>query len=523
VRKTGPVTQREFVLDEGATLVSTTDLKSRITYCNPAFVAVSGYAREELIGQPHNLIRHPDMPAEAFRDMWATLESGQPWTALVKNRRKSGDHYWVRANVTPVLDGGRIAGYMSVRTKPSRDEVAAAEALYARMRGEAAAGRIVTTLYRGDVVMRTLPARVGRWLRPGHSAKIAIAAAASPLAVGGVAILAGAPALPVLGAGIVAAVLTAWWQRSLAVAPLARATEVANRLAAGDLLQRGIATARADEAGLLMRALAQLNVNLQAVVGDVRREVEGVHTAAREIAGGNHDLSSRTESQASNLQETAAALEQFTATIRQNAEAARTAAGLAQQASDVARRGESTAEDATRRMEEIRRSSGRIVEIISVIDGISFQTNILALNAAVEAARAGEAGRGFAVVAAEVRQLAQRTSAAAREIKTLIEDSAQKVDTGAQLVAGTGATVQQTLEAVERVTQLVSDISRASEQQSTGVVQVNAAVANLDTLTQQNAAMVEELAATSSALSGQAEEVSEAIRIFRTQASAVAA
>ena len=175
-----------------------------------------------------------------------------------------------------------------------------------------------------------------------------------------------------------------------------------------------------------------------------------------------------------------------------------------------------------RRMDEIRQSSGRIVEIIGVIDGISFQTNILALNAAVEAARAGEAGRGFAVVAAEVRQLAQRTSGAAREIKGLIEDSAHKVAAGTKLVGDTGVTVQQTLDAVQRVTQLVSDISMASEQQSTGVIQVNAAVANLDTLTQQNAAMVEELSAAASSLSGQAEVVAEAVRIFRTGALAAA-
>jgi len=522
VRKTGPITQREFLLDDGATLVSSTNLKSRITYCNPAFVAVSGYAREELIGQPHNLIRHPDMPAEAFRDMWATLEAGEPWTGVVKNRRKSGDHYWVRANVTPVIENGRITSYLSVRTAPSRDEVAAAEALYAHMRGEASAGRIVTTLRRGEVVLRTPAARLLRWLRPGHGAKVAMAAGLPPLAVAGAALLAGAPLLPVLGAGVGAALLGAWALRALAIAPLARATGAANRLAAGDLMQPDLGVDRPDEAGRLMRALAQLHVNLQAIVGDVRREVDGVHTAAREIASGNHDLSSRTEAQASNLQQTVEALEQITATIRQNAEAARTATELAQQASAVARRGGSTAEDATRRMDDIRQSSGRIVEIIGVIDGISFQTNILALNAAVEAARAGESGRGFAVVAGEVRQLAQRTSAAAREIKVLIENSAQQIDAGAQLVAGTGATVQQTLEAVERVTQLVSDIAMASEQQSTGVVQVNAAVASLDSLTQQNAAMVEELAATAGALSGQADVVSEAVRIFRTHATATA-
>ncbi len=520
MRNTGPVTQREYVIEDGTTLVSTTDLKSRISYCNPAFVAASGFDRDELIGQPHNLIRHPDMPAEAFRDMWATLESGLPWTALVKNRRKNGDHYWVRANVTPVKENGRISGYMSVRTKPSRAEVDAAQALYAQMRAEAESGRIVTTLRSGEVHRRTLAGWLSEHLRPGFGGRIGLAAAAAPMVVALAAVWTGAPLWSGLAIGAVGAVVAGLVLRAMAIAPFAQACDTANRLAAGDLTQRDEAAAQFDEVGQLMRGLSQLNVNLQAIVGDVRREVDGIHTASREIASGNLDLSSRTESQASNLQQTAAALEQITATIRQNADASRTAAELAQQASDVARRGGSSAEDATRRMGEIRQSSGRIAEIIGVIDGISFQTNILALNAAVEAARAGEAGRGFAVVAAEVRQLAQRTSAAAREIKALIEDSANKVESGTQLVADTGATVLRTLEAVQRVTQLVNDISMASEQQSTGVVQVNAAVANLDTLTQQNAAMVEELAATSSSLSGQAEVVSEAVRIFRTPAAA---
>ncbi len=514
MRSTGTVTLREFVIDDGSTLVSTTDLKSRITYCNPGFVAVSGYERDELLGQPHNLIRHPDMPAEAFRDMWDTLEAGQPWTALVKNRRKNGDHYWVRANVTPVVENGRVTGYMSVRTKPARAEVDAAEALYARMREEASAQRLVTTLQSGEVVMRNASGWMNRNLRPGFGARIGLAAGAAPLLVGAVAVMAGAAALPVSAAVAVASIATGLMVRALCVAPLREATATANRMAAGDLSPSAEA-GRLDEVGRLMRGLAQLNVNLQAIVGDVRREVEGIHTASHEIASGNHDLSSRTESQASNLQQTAAALEEITATIRQNADAARTAADLAQQATDVARRTGTSAGDAMRRMDEIKQSSGRIVEIIGVIDGISFQTNILALNAAVEAARAGEAGRGFAVVAAEVRQLAQRTSGAAREIKGLIEDSAHKVAAGTKLVGDTGATVQQTLDAVQRVTQLVSDISMASEQQSTGVIQVNAAVANLDTLTQQNAAMVEELSAAASSLSGQAEVVAEAVRIFR--------
>ncbi|MCW5667026.1 MAG: PAS domain-containing protein [Piscinibacter sp.] len=515
MRKTGPVTQREFVIDDGATLVSTTDLKSRITYCNPAFIAVSGYEREELIGQPHNLIRHPDMPSEAFRDLWATLESGRPWSALVKNRRKNGDHYWVRANVTPVLEDGAVVGYMSVRTKPARAEVEAAERLYAAMSSEAADGRLITHLEQGEVVRRGAARLVARLQRPSLGVRLA-AAGAVP------AVLAGALGQfvpgPLAWLGIAAAVaLSAWLVRALAVRPLVLAADTVNRMAAGDLTQV-LESDRLDEFGRLARGITQLNVNLQAIVGDVRREVENIDNASREIATGNHDLSSRTESQASNLQQTAASLEQITATIRQNADSARAASTLADQAAQVAQRGGAAANDAVQRMDGIREASQRIGEIIGTIDGISFQTNILALNAAVEAARAGEAGRGFAVVAGEVRALAQRTSGAAREIKALIEDAIGKVEAGSRLVGDTGATVQQTLQAVQRVQQLVAEISSASEQQSTGVVQVNAAVANLDALTQQNAAMVEELAAAASSLSQQSEVVSEAVRIFRTRA-----
>ena len=447
MRNTGPVTQREFVIDDGATLVSTTDLKSRITYCNPGFVAVSGYERDELIGQPHNLIRHPDMPAEAFRDMWATLESGQPWTALVKNRRKNGDHYWVRANVTPVIENGRVTGYMSVRTKPARDEVAAAEALYAAMREEAhAQAASSSTLHRRRTGAHD------RWrlaaAAPAPGLRRTRGAGVVRRAGGGGA---GRPSRPVPPCCRCWRARR-WWPASARLVAArdggrrrcGRPPSIANRMAAGDLSQSAAAS-RLDEVGRLMRGLTQLNVNLQAIVGDVRREVDGIHTASREIASGNHDLSSRTESQASNLQQTAASLEEITATIRQNADAARTAADLAQQATDVARRGGSVGRRrGAAHGRDPASPPGRIGEIIGVIDGISFQTNILALNAAVEAARAGEAGRGFAVVAAEVRSLAQRTSGAAREIKVLIEDSANKVEAGTQLVGDTGATVQQT-------------------------------------------------------------------------------
>jgi len=515
MRNNNPVTQNEFQLPAGTTLVSTTDLQSHITYGNPAFVEVSGYSREELIGQPHNLVRHPDMPAEAFRDMWATLKAGEPWTAVVKNRRKNGDHYWVRANVTPVLEGGRVSSYMSVRTVPSRAEVAAAEALYARMREEAARGRLVHTLHRGELLTAGTGAALLRALRPGLGGRLVLTAIGATLATQLVSLpLASLGPAATLPAALLIGAAAAWWQRRQALAPIQQAVTVARRMSAGDLSQ-SLQADRPDEVGQLARGLNQLNVNLQAIVGDVRREVEGITLASREIAKGNHDLGNRTESQASNLQQTAASMEQITGTIRQTADTAHAAAALAGEAAEVAERSGRAASDVAVRMGEIRSSSHRIGEIIGVIDGISFQTNILALNAAVEAARAGEQGRGFAVVAAEVRALAQRTSAAAREIKVLIEDSSTKVEAGTRLAEATGETTRQTQDAVQRVHALITEISTASGEQSKGVAQVNAGVAELDSLTQQNAAMVEELAAAASSLHGQAEVVSQAVRIFR--------
>ncbi len=516
MRNNGPVTQREYALPPGTTLVSTTDLQSHITYVNPAFVEVSGFDRNELIGQPHNLVRHPDMPAEAYRDMWDTLKAGQPWTALVKNRRKNGDHYWVRANVTPVIEGGRVSGYMSVRTAAHRDEVAAAEALYRRMRDEAAAGRLVHTLHQGDLHITGLGAAMARLLRPGIGLRLSATALLGALAVGVLAAyLAPWGLWPAAAGSLLVGAGVAMRLRQMALAPLRAAVAAARRMSAGDL--SGVLQAdRQDEVGQLNRGLTQLNVNLQAIVGDVRREVEGITLASSEIAKGNHDLGTRTESQASNLQQTAASMEQITGTIRQTADTAVAAAQMAGEAADVAERSGQAANDVAQRMGEIRLASQRIAEIIGTIDGISFQTNILALNAAVEAARAGEAGRGFAVVAAEVRALAQRTSSAAREIKVLIEDSSTKVEAGTRLAETTGETTRQTQDAVRRVHALITEISTATAEQSKGVAQVNVGVTELDSITQQNAAMVEELAAAASSLHGQAEVVSQAVRIFKT-------
>jgi aerotaxis receptor len=513
-----PATQHEFVIPDGVTLVSTTDLTSRITYCNPNFVSVSGYSREELIGQPHNLVRHPDMPAEAFRDMWATLQSGSPWCAVVKNRRKNGDHYWVMANATPMLDNGQVTGYMSVRTKPTREQIEAAEVLYARMRAEAESGQRTVALRRGHLVRTGWRGKLREWTRPTLGRKLALLTLA--LAFGVQLLESATEGMPkwvhlaaVAVTTVVSLVVAAFMKRML-VAPVEQVLGFANRMAAGDLSAR-LESRRTDEIGELIRALNQLNVNLMAVVTDVRHEVEGVQVASGEIAGGNQDLSARTEAQASSLEETAASMEELTSTVENSANSAREAAALAGKATHVAREGNEAMGAVVQTMGDISRSSSRIGEIIQVIEGISFQTNILALNAAVEAARAGEQGRGFAVVAGEVRSLAQRTSEAAKEIKQLIDDSTSQVRRGSELVDNAGSTMGHVVDAVQQVNALIGEITSAAQEQTMGLAQINQAIGQLDSVTQQNSAMVEELAAAAASLKGQAVVMQESVKVFR--------
>jgi methyl-accepting chemotaxis protein-1 (serine sensor receptor) len=314
--------------------------------------------------------------------------------------------------------------------------------------------------------------------------------------------------------GLLLAAAVGFWLVRAISRPLEQAVKIAGRVAAGDLTQN-IEVRTQDETGQLLQALKGMNHSLVKIVGQVRAGTDTIATASAQIAAGNQDLSSRTEQQVSSLEETASSMEELTSTVRQNADNARQANQLATAASGVAARGGMVVSQVVDTMSSINESSRKIVDIIGVIDGIAFQTNILALNAAVEAARAGEQGRGFAVVAAEVRNLAQRSAAAAKEIKALIDDSVEKVEAGTRLVGEAGSTMDDIVENVRRVTDIMAEIEAATQEQSAGIEQVNRAISQMDQVTQQNASLVEEAAAAAESMQDQAGKLSDAVSVFK--------
>jgi methyl-accepting chemotaxis protein len=652
-------------------IVSYADLKGDILSVNDKFIEVSKYPKDELIGRPHNTTRHPDMPKEVFKEMWATIGRGRPFRGIIKNRAKDGTPYYVDAVVAPIMgNNGKPKGYLGVRY-----DITEAELERHNMRGLFAAinenyayiefdtsGNVITAnpIFLGlmgyglaeitgkhhrmfvepsysvtpayaqfwsdlnagkacsNVFKRITKEGKEVWIQAVYSpikdevgrvvkiVKIATDVTAARLSAadfeGQIAAIGKAQA--VIEFGLDGKILTAnenfcqtlgyslaeikGQHHSLFVEPAFRstaeyrmfwdklgrgeydtgqykriakggrevwiqasynpildlngkpfkvvkyATDITAQVKASEILQAAVAQTKeivgaakendlreripldgkTGEIADLCEGVNGLLDTMSSMIGDIAETSQTLSTAAREIATGNTDLSQRTEEQAASLEETAASMEELTATVRQNAENAQQANKLASSASDVAVKGGSVVAEVVQTMDGITQASRKIADIIGVIDEIAFQTNILALNAAVEAARAGDQGRGFAVVAAEVRNLAQRSANAAKEIKGLISDSVSKVESGSRLVDTAGKTMEEIVQSVKRVTDIMAEISAASQEQRAGIEQVNNAVTQMDKVTQQNAALVEEAAAAAKSMEEQTSAMSDMVGQF---------
>lgn len=506
------ITDQEYFVPEGVSLVSATDLKGRITYCNSVFIEVSGYSSEELLGRPHSIVRHPDMPKEAFRDLWATIQSGHPWQGTVKNRRKNGDHYWVSANVTPMRDGDRILGYLSVRSKPTSNAILSSASLYAKLRLVPEGRRLPFRIEGGvvhanDGLARSLEL-VSRAFQGGAFGPLVLCGlgvAAVGWALGSLAALLAVPAGALLGAAVM---------RHRLGRAADTLIEDAHRLAAGDLTTR----VHVDPGSPLedvQRALAQVSANLKATVFDARHGLERLEEIVASVSKGNIQLSQRSVIQAEGLKSATEALSRLTEATHRDVAEARSGAILASSTADLTRAGHEAAQSVAIAMDAIVYSSNEINAFVQIIDEVASKTQLLAVNASVEAARAGAVGQGFAVVATETRALAHQVQESALQIRRLIERSGDRIRTGEQSAATSIVSVTTAMEQILQVRDMLGNMLDNTAHHERDIDAVNRQVDHLTHLTQQNEVMTTELSVAAQEMKERLDQLAQSMRVFR--------
>lgn len=528
MRKNLPITELETAVPDHIYLISKTDLQGRITYANQAFIEISGYTLAELLGKAHNMVRHPHMPKQVFHDLWKTLHNQQAWSGLIKNRRKDGGFYWVKARVIPLYLNGQINGYASVRTCATKAEIQTAEQLYQRMLSRHSGLR--PQLHHGVLRVRGFS---GFW--QALSKPLQHSLQGSLLRFGALSTLYGAltfgllwhsdvsgshllNSLLLLGTANITLLAYGWRVSRRMLTPLQNATHVAQQIATGNLLIQVDSASQHQEVVQLYFYLDMMRNSLTGLAKDVRSGIHASLHTSKKLTQNNQHLSSSTLEQSISLEQTTARMEQFTTTVQQTAAHAKVADELATSSLHTAEHGHAVVQDMVTTMQGIHQSSQRIGAIVSMIESIAFQTNILALNAAVESARAGQAGRSFAVVAAEVRQLAQKSAQAAGEIKSLVEESVQRMEHGAKQAEKTQNTMQNIVGSVRDVHQIITLITAASDTQALGLTHISQAITRIDQGTKDNAQLVHALGDTVEHMTNQAAHLKLAIELLNTEA-----
>ncbi|BBG59950.1 methyl-accepting chemotaxis protein [Providencia rustigianii] len=507
--RTPYITQNEHILDEDITLMTTSDLHGNIIHANDFFVQVSGYQLDELMGQPHRIIRHPDMPKEAFADMWRTLKMGEPWTGIVKNRRKNGDHYWVRANIIPMQRNGVITGYMSIRIRATREEIATVEPLYQSM----VENRSNRKIYKGIVLPKrrqfTLSTLSVRWRIRLISISLFVIWLLMAVVSG---LSSSALIIPSLCTFATLLLGNFMLERSFAK-PIENIMSQALNVARGN--RNSIDhMSRVDEIGQILRSIGQLGLVCRWLINDVSEQVDNVRKDSESLVNDCGELDSHTQRTVGYMQQTVATMNQMSVSVKMNADNTLKVDMLSNETSETAVNGGAIMDAVVTTMDEIVRSTSKINSITDVIKTIAFQTNILALNAAVEAARAGEQGKGFAVVANEVRSLASRSASAVNDIRELINDCEKKVSSGKDQVYNAGNTMKDIVDQVQNVTQLITHISHATTEQAAGISDITQAVSELESITQQSSLLVEQSTETSNQVRSRSIRLEDAVTIL---------